>query len=155
MRPIRLLAVSLAIVFGSCSQPSAGAHSTATPSPTPVSIGTATLSASNCNFDFPTRLPMGSVTWKLVNNTSFTGRFILGRIDDGHVYQEFADYLKAGTPGKPPFITEYGFVDVQSNGTGSMAANLREGTYIFHCGYADKTGKVTEFWRGPLEAART
>jgi hypothetical protein len=154
----QLLGILGAIVVAGCGQMSTGTGSTATPhpsavtpSPTPLTIGTATLSGSECVSDFPTRLPLGVVSITLVNRTEFTGRFILVRINDGHSYQELADYIKAGTPGRPPFITEYGFEDVPPNGSGAMAATIKEGTYGFHCGYA-RDGKVTEFMRGPLEA---
>lgn len=154
----QLLGILGATVVAGCSQTSTGTGPTATPrpsavtpSPTPLTIGAATLSQSECVFDFPSRLPLGVVSITLVNKTEFTGRFILVRINDGHLYQEFADYIKAGTPGRPPFITEYGFQDVQPSGSGAMVATIEQGTYGFHCGYA-KDGKVTEFWRGPLEA---
>lgn len=75
--------------------------SAVTPSPTPLTIGTATLSGSECVSDFPSRLPLGVISITLVNRTEFTGRFILGRINDGHSYQELADYIKAGTLGRP------------------------------------------------------
>ncbi len=154
----QLLGILSAVVVAGCGPTSTGTGSTArphpsavTPSPTPLAIGAATLSRSECVSNFPSQLPLGVVSITLVNKTEFTGRFILVRINDGHSYQEFADYIKAGTPGRPPFITEYGFEDVQPSGTGAMATTIIAGTYGFHCGYA-KDGKVTECWRGPLEA---
>lgn len=113
----------------------------------------ATLYASNCVFDFPNRWPTGRVSFKLINKTTDTGRFILARIHDGHSYQELMDW-DAGPPlGRPPFVTEYGVEDVQPDGSGALTASIDAGTYAFHCGYP-KEGKVIAFWRGPLEAAR-
>lgn len=92
--------------------------------------------------------------FKLINKTTYMGRFIFVQIHEGHSYQELMDQSNAGSPdGPPPFVTEYGIEDVQPEGSGALTASIDAGTYAVHCGYP-KQGKVIAFRQGPLEAAR-
>ncbi|HSS60743.1 MAG TPA: hypothetical protein VLK30_04715 [Candidatus Limnocylindrales bacterium] len=141
-----MAAVTLAVGCGSES----GQPGQAQLTPTPTIFGSATLSANACNFAMPGQLPLQVVRFKLVNQTQFTGRFILSNIHDGHTFQELLDYWNGplGQVQAPTFGSELKSIDVQAGKTDVMTASISlAGTYAFHCGYfSPDAGKVIGFF---------
>lgn len=119
-------------------------------SPTLTIFGSATLSAIACNFEMPSQLPLQVVRFKLVNQTKYTGRFILSGIDEGHTFQELLDYWNGplGQVRAPTFVSELELIDVPAGKADVMVASVSlAGTYAFHCGYRDPdAGKVIGFF---------
>jgi|GEM_PF-2627502 len=113
-------------------------------------IGSATLSETACNFAMPSELPLQVVRFKLVNQTKYTGRFILSNIHEGHTFQELLDYWNGpqGQVQAPTFGSELELIDVLANKTDVMIASVSlVGTYAFHCGYfSPDAGKVIGFF---------
>jgi hypothetical protein len=146
---MRLVVYTLAIVMlsAACEQQASPA---ARPSPSPAMFGTATLSETACTIDMPSQLPMGVVHFALVNQTKYSGRFILGNIHQGHTFQELVDYWNGpeGQVQQPSFASEVESMDVSAGKSDEMAATVSvPGVYAFHCGYVSPdTGKAVAFW---------
>lgn len=148
---MRLAVFTLAIViFCSACEQQASTVPAARPSPSPAVFGTATLSEKACNVDMPFQLPMGVVRFTLVNQTKYSGHFMLGNIHAGHTFQELLDYWNGpmGQVQQPTFASEVEFMDVSAGKSDEMVALVSvPGVYAFHCGYlSPDTGKVIGFW---------
>ena len=148
---MRLAVYTLAIVIlcAACEQ-QASTTPVARPSPSPAAFGTATLSETACNIHMPTQLPMGVVRFTLVNQTKYSGHFILGNIHKGHTFQELLDYWNGpmGQVQQPAFASEVESTDVSAGKSDEMVAVVSvPGVYAFHCGYlSPDTGNVIGFW---------
>ena len=98
----------------------------------------------------PDQLPKGAmVSFTLINKTKYLGRFIFSYIEEGHTFQDLLDYWNGpmGQVERPSFITEIGLWNVNTGGRSQIAAPVvLSGTYAFHCGYPDDTGKVIGFF---------
>jgi hypothetical protein len=141
-----LAAVILAVACGSGPAQPGQAQST----PTQTIFGSAALSATACDFEMAGRLPLQVVRFKLVNQTKYTGRFILSNIHEGHMFQELLDYWNGpqGQVEAPKFASELALVDVPPGKSDAMIVSVSQaGTYAFHCGYFDPdAGKVIGFF---------
>jgi len=146
---LALCALALVILCAACGQQASSAPA-ARPSPSRAVFGTATLSETACNVDMPSQMPMGVVRFRLVNETRYSGHFILGNIHEGHTFQELLDYWNGpmGQVQQPSFASEVEFMDVSAGKSDEMVALVSvAGVYAFHCGYlSPDTGKVIGFW---------
>ncbi len=148
---MRLAAILLTVVAlgGGCDE-AGSTPVAATPSSTQKEFGTATLSETACAFAMPDKMPLEVVRFKIVNNTKYTGRYILGHIHDGHTFNELLDYWNGpmGQVKEADFATQIEFADVSAGGSDVMLASVTApGVYAFHCGYySPDAGKVIGFW---------
>jgi hypothetical protein len=147
------IAITLALAGCGPASGSTGPSPSPTVSGTPVPLGTATISATACVLDAPSRLPVGPVRLKVVNNTQKTARFFLIKLYGGHSFQELDSLTNHGTSNRPDWVAEQGLVDVPRGETVIMEATITQGSYALHCGYPNDGGGVTGFLKGPLEAS--
>jgi len=96
----------------------------------------------------PDRLPTTLLSFNLVTRTKFTGHFGLIRIDDEHTYKDLVDFwYSSGGQLAPSFSALVAEQAVPPNSSGRLVATIMlKGTYAFHCGYKDESGKVTGFF---------
>lgn len=140
---LALMWLAMAVLLAACGETSNQGQA----SPTPTLFGTATLSDSGCDFAMPQQVPVGVLKFKIVNHSSFTGRFMLVQIHDGHKVAELVNPDNAMPAQKPDWVTDIGIIDVSTGQSDVLTTSVHErGTYAFHCGYADASGKVTAFW---------
>ena len=147
---MRFVVGKIAIVAAACGQTATQTGVSPTPqaSPTPQEVGTATLTETECDFAMPDRLPTTLLSFNLVTQTKFTGHFGLIRIDDEHTYKDLVDlwYSSSGQVA-PSFGALVAEQAVPPNSSGRLVATITlKGTYAFHCGYKDESGKVTGFF---------
>lgn len=152
---VALVGIVASLALAGCGPASGSTGSSLRPtaSATPVQLGTATISATACVFDAPSRLPVGPIRLKVVNNTQKTARFFFVKLNDGHTFQELDNLTNHATSNRPDWVTEQGLLDVPRGETGIVEATVTEGPYAFHCGYPNDSGGVTGFLKGPLEAS--
>src|SRR6267143_3684450 len=147
---MRFVVGMIAIVAAACGQTATQTGVSPTPqaSPTPQEVGTATLTETECDFAMPDRLPTTLRSFNLVTQTKFTGHFGLVRIDDEHTYKDLVDlwYSSSGQVA-PSFGALVAEQAVPPNSSGRLVATITlKGTFAFHCGYKDESGKVTGFF---------
>lgn len=142
--------IAIATLAAACGQTATETAVSPTPqaSPTPQEVGTATLTQTSCDFAMADRLPMTLLSFTVVTRTSFTGHFGLIHIEDGHTYKELVDsWYSSGGQVAPSFGALVAEQAVPPNSSDRLVATITlKGTYAFHCGYKDETGKVTGFY---------
>ncbi len=140
---------AIAVATVGCGQPVTTASSSPSPSASSGPIGKATLSDTACNVAIPDLLPLGVVSFTVVNTTAHQGRFFLVLIGEGHTFKDVVDWWSgpSGQVGPPAWVTDMGSIDVPAGKSDEMLVAIRhEGGYAFHCGYVNDSGKVTAFW---------
>jgi len=141
---------AIATLVAACGQTATQTGVSPTPqaSPTPNEVGTATLTETECDFAMPDRLPTTLLGFSLVTRTKYTGHFGLIRIDDEHSYKDLVDsWYGSGGQVAPSFGALVAEKAVPPNSSGRLVATITlKGTYAFHCGYQDESGKVTGFF---------
>ncbi len=141
--------VAIAVATVGCGQPVTTARSSPSPSASSGPIGKATLSDTACNVAVPDVLPVGVVSFTVVNTTTHQGRFFLVLIGEGHTFKDLVDWWNgpSGQVGPPAWLSDAGAIDVPAGKSGELLVAIsQEGTYAFHCGYVNGSDKVTAFW---------
>ena len=163
-RPVRVAALAVALVI--CSAACGGSAAVApSPSPSPSSTTvTVTLSETGCRYDGPSLVPAGQLTARLVNQTKKTFFLGLGRIEQGHVFQDFVEWTDRDRDrelqgqhsiGPPDWMRGITSALADQGVAAELKASVGKGTYAFGCGGLDRTVSPTKelgVWAaGPFE----
>jgi hypothetical protein len=150
-------------LLAACGQRQTAGSSSPSPSlgPTTVSV---TLTDSGCRYEGPSQVHAGQLVAHLLNQTKNTFFLGLGRIEEGHTFQDLVEWTDRdrdreirGQPsvGPPRWMAGISNAQADSGHEEDLKASVGKGLYGFGCGRLDltqSTSKELGVWAaGPFE----
>jgi hypothetical protein len=166
MRDSRPLLIALIFFFAACGGSQSSGASGPSPSVAPTTTATVTLTDAGCRYYGPTHVPAGQFIAHLANQTNNTFFLGLGRIEQGHTYQDFVEWTDRdrdreihglASLGPPDWLPGISHVQAEPGHAVDLMASVGKGIYAFGCGRLDLTEtqpKELGVWAaGPFEVS--